>query len=187
MSDDTEYDIIFAGGGYQSSHRLRLTNSSLGGTAACLIAGRLAAADPSLKLLVLEAGPHTRGLDAHRQPARYTSHLHPSSKTVTFNVAKPSEKLGGRAIVVPSGRCVGGGSSVNCKFDVTMSTHVSTLIVFLVMMYTRGSASDYDDWETVHKNVGWGSKDLLPLFKKVVPNLLKIAVADKVHRLRRIK
>jgi alcohol oxidase len=35
------------------------------------------------------------------------------------------------------------------------------------MMYTRAAASDYDDWETVYGNVGWGSKDLIPLLKKV--------------------
>ena len=26
--------------------------------------------------------------------------------------------------------------------------------------------SDFDDWETVHHNPGWGSKDLIPLMKK---------------------
>lgn len=36
-----------------------------------------------------------------------------------------------------------------------------------VMMYTRAAASDYDDWETVYGNEGWGSKDLIPLMKKV--------------------
>ena len=35
------------------------------------------------------------------------------------------------------------------------------------MMYTRPSASDYDDWETVYHNPGWGSKDLIPLLRKV--------------------
>ena len=30
-------------------------------------------------------------------------------------------------------------------------------------MYTRGSASDYDDWNTE----GWAFKDLLPLARKV--------------------
>jgi alcohol oxidase len=34
-------------------------------------------------------------------------------------------------------------------------------------MYTRASASDYDDWKTVYENPGWGSKDLIPLLKKV--------------------
>jgi hypothetical protein len=37
----------------------------------------------------------------------------------------------------------------------------------LVMMYTRASASDYDDWETEYQNPGWGSKDLIPLLAKV--------------------
>ncbi|KAK7471925.1 hypothetical protein VKT23_000027 [Stygiomarasmius scandens] len=131
MSDFT-FDIIFAGGG----------------AAACLAAGRLVAADPNLKILIVEAGEHTKNLDTHIQPARYFSHLAPTSKTVTFNVGKPSDKIGGRSLVTPSGRCLGGGSSVNFT------------------MYTRGSASDYDDWETVHENPGWGSKDLLPLMKK---------------------
>lgn len=35
------------------------------------------------------------------------------------------------------------------------------------MMYTRPAASDYDDWETVYQNPGWGSKDLIPLLRKV--------------------
>jgi alcohol oxidase len=35
------------------------------------------------------------------------------------------------------------------------------------MMYTRASASDYDDWKIVHENPGWSSKDLIPLLKKV--------------------
>lgn len=35
------------------------------------------------------------------------------------------------------------------------------------MQYVRASASDYDDWKTVHGNPGWGSDDLIPLLKKV--------------------
>ena len=34
-------------------------------------------------------------------------------------------------------------------------------------MYTRAAASDYDEWETKYGNPGWGSKDLIPLLKKV--------------------
>lgn len=34
-------------------------------------------------------------------------------------------------------------------------------------MYTRPSLSDYDDWEMKYHNLGWGSKDLLPLIQKV--------------------
>ena len=35
------------------------------------------------------------------------------------------------------------------------------------MVYTRASASDYDDWKTVYENPGWGSNDLIPLLRKV--------------------
>jgi alcohol oxidase len=33
-------------------------------------------------------------------------------------------------------------------------------------MYTRAAASDYDDWEKIYKNPGWGSQDLIPLLQK---------------------
>ena len=37
----------------------------------------------------------------------------------------------------------------------------------LAIMYTRASASDYNDWETKYQNPGWGSNDLIPLLRKV--------------------
>ena len=40
-------------------------------------------------------------------------------------------------------------------------------LMILVMMYTRAAASDYDDWEKIYKNPGWGSQDLIPLVQKV--------------------
>lgn len=87
-----------------------------GGTTSCLIAGRLADADPTLKILILEAGPHTQDNLAHTQPARYLHHLAPNSQTVTFVVANPEKELGDRQTIVPCGHCVGGGSSVNCMY-----------------------------------------------------------------------
>ncbi|KAA1473388.1 alcohol oxidase-like protein [Dentipellis sp. KUC8613] len=129
---DDEYDIIIAGGG----------------TAGCVLAGRLAAATTSLRILVLEAGPETKDNLAQVQPARCLSNLHPASTTVRFHVEPPSETLADRPLVAPTAQCLGGGSSMN----------------FLV--YTRASASDFDAWETTHKNPGWGSKDLIPLLKK---------------------
>jgi alcohol oxidase len=85
-----------------------------------VIASRLAAADPSLKILVLEAGPHTHNLPQHYQPAQYLGHLAPNSNTVTHNIAKPSDALAGRPVVVSCGHCVGGASSINrmSLFDV---------------------------------------------------------------------
>ncbi|KAG2076686.1 alcohol oxidase [Suillus decipiens] len=125
----TEFDIIFAGGG----------------TTACVVAGRLAACDSSLKILILEAGEHTLDKPAHVQPYQFPFHMAPTSTTLTFNVGNPSPRLNGRAVIVPCGRSVGGGSTSN------------------YMAYTRAPASDYDDWGVE----GWESKNLIPLMKKL--------------------
>ena len=44
---------------------------------------------------------------------------------------------------------------------------VHTEVVIQVLFYTRAAASDYDDWENVYGNKGWGSEHLIPLIKKV--------------------
>ncbi|KAF8150062.1 GMC oxidoreductase-domain-containing protein [Crassisporium funariophilum] len=133
MSTETAtYDIIFAGGG----------------AAACVTAGRLAEADPSLKILILEAGPHTRELHHHVQPGRYFSNLLLPREVFSFHFGKGNKNTADRTLLVPAGRALGGGSSVN------------------FVMYMRPAPSDYDDWENVHGNKGWGSKDLIPLLKK---------------------
>ncbi|OSX63205.1 hypothetical protein POSPLADRAFT_1045608 [Postia placenta MAD-698-R-SB12] len=117
------------------------------GTSGCVIASRIADADPTMKILVVEAGPPVRDDMAHIVPARYLSHLLPTSNTLKIHVGKKSEVLG-RAPVVSHAQCLGGASSIN------------------FMMYTRASASDYDTWSRVYKNPGWASADLLPLLKK---------------------
>ncbi|KAG2132294.1 GMC oxidoreductase-domain-containing protein [Suillus bovinus] len=125
----SEFDIVFAGGG----------------TTACVIAGRLAVYDPSLRILILEAGQHSLNKPIHVQPFQSPFNQAPTSTTVTFNIGNPSPRLNGRVPIVPSGRCVGGGSCVNS------------------MVYTRAPASDYDDWGVN----GWESENLIPLMKKL--------------------
>ncbi|KAK2460295.1 hypothetical protein APHAL10511_007684 [Amanita phalloides] len=133
MTLTSSFDIIFAGGG----------------ATACITAGRLAAADSSLKILIIEDGPETRDIPAHVQPARCYGNLqNPASGIFHLNQGQKSEALGGRAPIVLSGRCLGGGSCVN------------------LMLYNRAAASDYDDWERKYKNPGWGSADLIPLLQK---------------------
>ncbi|EKM51208.1 uncharacterized protein PHACADRAFT_213078 [Phanerochaete carnosa HHB-10118-sp] len=127
-----EYDVIFAGAG------------TSGGVAA----GRLAAADPSLKILLIEAGPHVREDDNFVQPAKCLSHLRPDNPIWKVHVSNVSEYLGGRSQIVTCPHVVGGSSSVNFT------------------LYNRAVASDFDDWEQVHKNPGWGAKDLVPLLRK---------------------
>jgi alcohol oxidase len=115
-----------------------------GGTAGCVAAGRLAKADPSLEILVVEYGIDTENDPRIVHPALFPALLAPNSNTTLVYDAKPSESLAGRAPVVHAGGCLGGGSSIN------------------FMMYTRAQGIDYDDWDTE----GWSAKDLLPLFKK---------------------
>ncbi|KAH9814946.1 hypothetical protein DFH28DRAFT_286938 [Melampsora americana] len=125
---DREVDIIICGGG----------------SAGSVIAGRLARSDPSLKILVIEAGMNNLNHPQIIKPAMYLSNLAPKSETAFFHLGRKSEDLNGRAPIVPSGKILGGGSSIN------------------FMMYTRASGSDYDDWN----QPGWSAKDLIPLMKK---------------------
>ncbi|KAF7299985.1 hypothetical protein MKEN_01320600 [Mycena kentingensis (nom. inval.)] len=119
-----------------------------GGTTAIITATRLAAAFPALKILVLESGPTTEGRAEHTIPGNYVTHLAPDSKTMQSYTSEATPDLLGRALPVASARCIGGGSSLN------------------FMLYNRPAPSDFDNWETEFGNVGWSSKDLVPLLKK---------------------
>ncbi|KAG9316079.1 hypothetical protein JVU11DRAFT_3750 [Chiua virens] len=149
MSEHSAFDIIFAGGEFDSSPTITHWSAgpTSGGTTACVVAGRLAAADPSLKILIIESGQHSNDVPIHVQPCRSVQNLVPDSATVSFHAGKASIHLNGRVPVVPCGRSVGGGSTVN------------------FMLYVRGAASDYDDWATFG-NEGWSFSEVLPFFKK---------------------
>ncbi|KAJ7060456.1 GMC oxidoreductase-domain-containing protein [Mycena amicta] len=139
------YDLVFAGGG----------------ASACVTASRLAKAFPNLSILVLECGPTTKDNPAHIVPGRFFGHLLPGNKATQFTVARPSAALGGRAVVVPSGRCIGGGSSIN------------------FMMYNRPAASDFDDWEEQFGNDGWAARELIPLLQKA--ECYEVAPGKETH------
>ncbi|KAI9460288.1 GMC oxidoreductase-domain-containing protein [Boletus coccyginus] len=132
MTSESEFDIIFAGGG----------------ATACVIAGRLIASNPSLKILVVEGGKHSCDVPNQVEPCRFMEHFAPNSTTVIRHKSKPSAFLDGRSAVVASGHTVGGGSAVNC------------------MVYARGARSDYDDWASLG-NDGWSFEELLPLIRKL--------------------
>ena len=61
---------------------------------------------------------------------------------------EPEPGLGGRSIIWPRGKVVGGSGSING-------------LVFL-----RGAPSDYDEWQRLGAR-GWGYKDVLPYFKRM--------------------
>jgi alcohol oxidase len=142
-----EVDVIVAGGallGLCHATRASLT-ISLGGLAGCVVAGRLAEADPGLSILVIEQGLNSYGAPEVVHPALYPRNLFPNSKYTLFWQGNQSPQLADRKPIVPSGGTLGGGSAINW------------------MVYTRGQRSDYDSWKTK----GWAADDMLPFMKKV--------------------
>src|SRR6185437_16800405 len=61
---------------------------------------------------------------------------------------EPCEGTGGRAIVWPRGRVIGGSSSING------------------LIFIRGQHEDFDDW-AAHGARGWRYIDVLPDFKRI--------------------
>lgn len=115
-----------------------------GGSCGCVVAGRLANVDRKLQVLLIEAGESNLNNPWVYRPGIYPRNMKLDSKTASFYYSRPSEWLSGRRAVVPCAHILGGGSSIN------------------FMMYTRASASDYDDF----KMKGWTTKELIPLMKK---------------------
>ncbi|KIK56901.1 hypothetical protein GYMLUDRAFT_61741 [Collybiopsis luxurians FD-317 M1] len=101
-------------------------------------------AERSVSSLNSDINDHTLDVPAHFQPGQYLFNL-TSGNAFYHHKGEVSEALGEHSPIVGSGRCLGGGSSVNG----------------MLAMYTRASACDYDDWEKLG-NPGWGSKDLIP-------------------------
>ena len=61
---------------------------------------------------------------------------------------EPEPHIGGRSLVTPRGKVLGGSSSING------------------MVYVRGHARDYDHWSESGAG-GWGFADVLPYFKRM--------------------
>jgi choline dehydrogenase len=113
------------------------------GTAGCLLANRLSA-DPSVSVLLLEAGGRDDYLWIHI-PVGYLYCIGNPRTDWMFNTeADPG--LGGRAIRYPRGRVLGGCSSING------------------MIYMRGQRADYDGWAALG-NPGWSWDEVLPWFR----------------------
>ena len=94
MSADSDFDYVIVGAG----------------SAGCVLANRLSA-DPSVRVLVLEAGPGDRGWRT-QIPAALTYNL--MNDRVNWHYqTEPQPQMNGRRLYWPRGRLLGGSSSLN--------------------------------------------------------------------------
>jgi choline dehydrogenase len=114
------------------------------GSAGCAIAYRLA--EGGKQVLVIEHG----GSDAGpfiQMPAALSYPM--NMKRYDWGMkSEPEPHLGGRELVTPRGKVIGGSSSING------------------MIYVRGHACDYDNWAESGAH-GWAYADVLPYFKRM--------------------
>jgi choline dehydrogenase len=115
-----------------------------GGTAGCLLANRLSA-DPSVSVLMLEAGGRDKGIWIHI-PVGYLFCIGNPRTDWCYRI-EPDPGLNGRTILYARGRVLGGCTSINA------------------MLYMRGQARDYDEWARLTGDPSWSWQSVLPIFK----------------------
>jgi choline dehydrogenase len=115
------------------------------GSSGAAVAARLSE-DPSVSVLLLEAGPRDRHPLQH-MPLAFPRVAMGRIGTWQFE-SEPEPGLNGRRLAIPRGRTLGGTSAINA------------------MIAVRGNRRDYDDW-AASGLPGWSYAEVLPYFRKL--------------------
>ncbi|OLN83279.1 Alcohol dehydrogenase [acceptor] protein-like protein [Colletotrichum chlorophyti] len=115
-----------------------------GGLAGSVISNRLLHKNPSLKILLVEAGPNVNGLDAIAYPNTSTG---AGSDLDWAYSSIPQVHLDNRSVASPAGKALGGGTAINGA------------------AWVRGHTVDYDLWAEVVGDSRWSYDGLLPYMK----------------------
>lgn len=115
------------------------------GSGGAVVAGRLAA-ETDASVLVLEAGD-TDQLDAVLNPLMWPTNIG-SERDWNYSAA-PSPHVNGRSLILPMGKVVGGGSSIN------------------VMIWARGHKNDFDFWASETGDNSWSYDRVLEIYKRI--------------------
>lgn len=114
------------------------------GSAGCVLAARLSE-DPSVRVLVLEAGGRD-WMPLYRVPMMAGILFRKKYNNWCYET-EPEAGLDGRRLFWPRGKVLGGSNQING------------------MVYTRGHRLDYDTWSQMGCT-GWSWDDVLPVFMK---------------------
>jgi choline dehydrogenase len=120
------------------------------GSAGCVLANRLSA-DPSKRVLVLEAGGRDNWIWFHIPVGYLFAIGNPRADWLLRTEAE--EGLNGRSLNFPRGKVIGGSSAING------------------MIYMLGQATDYDQWRQLGLP-GWSWDDVRPIFRKHVDHFM---------------
>jgi choline dehydrogenase-like flavoprotein len=115
-----------------------------GGSAGCVLAARLSE-DPTVSVELLEAGPRDTNMYIHLPVGFFKMTAGP---LIWGYETAPGRDLGGRTMVYPQAKVLGGGSSINAQ------------------VFTRGCPEDYDGWANEEGCAGWSYRDILSYFRR---------------------
>ncbi|MCK6400702.1 MAG: GMC family oxidoreductase N-terminal domain-containing protein [Sphaerotilus natans subsp. sulfidivorans] len=125
----TEYDFIVVGSG----------------SGGAVVAGRLAA-ETDARILVLEAGG-TDQVPAVRNPGLWPTNIR--SERDWGHSAAAATSVNNRSLILPMGKIVGGGSSINAS------------------VWARGHKNDFDSWAHETGDDGWSYARVLDIYRRI--------------------